>query len=67
MNVLALTGSEMSWILLFPQNPATAAARSVASLAAFDQIAGTVTTKSIGVERTTAEDRVFSRILIKCS
>jgi hypothetical protein len=60
------TGSEISWILWFPQNPAIAAARSVACFAVFDQMAGTVTTKSIGVERTTLADKRFSRIPIKC-
>lgn len=63
---MAPTGSDISWIRWFPQKPALAAALSVASLAALDQMAGTVTTKSIGVDRTTLGDSRFSRTLMKC-
>lgn len=56
----------MSWIRLLPQNPATAAALSVASFAALDQMAGTVTMKSIGVDLTISGDRRFSSMLKKC-
>ena len=56
----------MRLILWLPQKPALAAALSVASLAAGDHIAGTVTTKSIGVDLTTSGDRRFSRTLTKC-
>lgn len=61
-----ITGSDISNILWLPEKPAIAAARSVACFAAFDQIAGTVTTKSIGVDRTTPGDNRFSKMLIKC-
>lgn len=60
------TGSDISCILWFPQNPAMAAALSVACFAALDQMAGTVTTKSIGVDRTTVGPSCFSRMLMKC-
>lgn len=60
------TGSEINCILWFPQNPAIAAAFSVASFAALDHMAGTVKTKSIGVDRTMLGDSCFSKTLIKC-
>lgn len=56
----------MSLILWLPQKPAMAAALSADCFAALDQMAGTVTTKSMGVERTTLGDRRFSRTLMKC-
>lgn len=44
-----------------------AAARSVACLAVLDHIAGTVTTKSIGMDCTTLGDSFFSSMLMKWS
>lgn len=61
-----LTGSDMSSILWLPQKPAMAAALSVACFAALDHMAGTVTTKSMGVECTTLGERRFSSTPMKC-